>query len=367
MIRTIAVLLLLVASWPATYARAEEDYQAESSRAMALAQQNKIIEALPLFEDLAARNPNDDKVLARLAFGLIAKAAVADATDTEEGARLRVRARGLLLKAQSLGNTESIVKTDLELIPADGKIVYKDTPIDHASRQAEAAYSKGDYSGAIPFYQQMLAIDPRRYEAALYIGDCYEQMKDYDKAQDWFERAITIDPNRETAYRYYGTTLARKGEKARARMKFIQAVVAEPQNPRARRALADWTKELTGVDLNNVLVSQPLPNASAQAAYDAVKAKWKNGAFASRFPGEKQYRLTLAEESEALAAAADASSDPALALLIKLRKDGMIEPFLLLGRSDPQIMQDYASYRAANRVKLENYLDAYVAPPIPAH
>ena len=369
LVATLLVFSTVGLSATAQPAAAQEDYQAEFTRGAKLVDQRKVLEALPVFEDLVARNPKDDKAIVQLADCLISKAAVADATDLNEGARLRVRARNLLLQARDLGNTSDILKTNLELLTEDGKIVYKDTPIDRASRQAEADYSKADFNSAIGHYKEMLAIDPKRYDAALYIGDCYEQLKDWANAADWFERTIAIDPNRETAYRYYAVTLSRAGDMARSRAKFIQAVVAEPNNPRARRALATWSKDTGGSPMKDVEILLPLADPDAQKAYAAVKAKWQAGEFKTRRPSEKEYRLTLAEEAEALTAAADAAGaqpSPILTLLRNLRTAGMIEPYLLLSRGDAQIMKDYNEYRAANRAALENYLSEYVVPPAPA-
>jgi len=54
--------------------------------------------------------------------------------------------------------------------------------------------------------------------------------------------------------------------------------------------------------------------------------------------------------------------DPSLFALIRVDHEGLLEPFVLLNRADPQIAQDYPTYRAAHRDKLYRYMDEYVLP-----
>jgi thioredoxin-like negative regulator of GroEL len=85
------------------YAQTGDDdaYDREKKQAIALYNENKRIESLPLFEDLTNRDPRDAQVLVDLADCLVAKAAT---MEDQEAAQTRVRARGLLLKAQELGD-----------------------------------------------------------------------------------------------------------------------------------------------------------------------------------------------------------------------------------------------------------------------
>ncbi|HZS99476.1 MAG TPA: hypothetical protein VFA40_22005, partial [Terriglobales bacterium] len=83
-------------------------------------------------------------------------------------------------------------------------------------------------------------------------------------------------------------------------------------------------------------------------------------------------RRSLKEEAEALDAmvavlAPDAASlkkaeklDPALLALIQIDHEGLLEPYVLLNRADPEIAKDYPAYRAAHRDKLYQYVDKYV-------
>jgi hypothetical protein len=119
--------------------------------------------------------------------------------------------------------------------------------------------------------------------------------------------------------------------------------------------------------------------ARAWEAYRKTRANWQSGGrFAQRFPGEKEKRHSLAEDSEALGAAADAlesleaegkseelaTRDQSLSLLLKLRQAGLIEAYVLFSLGDSGIARDYGVYPTKNRNKLEEYMDKFVVPPL---
>ncbi|PYP84152.1 MAG: hypothetical protein DMG65_23000, partial [Candidatus Angelobacter sp. Gp1-AA117] len=57
--------------------------------------------------------------------------------------------------------------------------------------------------------------------------------------------------------------------------------------------------------------------------------------------------------------------DPSLSLLLKLYQAGVLEAYVLFRLGDEGIARDYSAYRAANRDKLEEYMDKFVVPPAP--
>src|SRR5882724_4650364 len=86
----------------------------------------------------------------------------------------------------------------------------------------------------------------------------------------------------------------------------------------------------------------------------APSGRWS--AFAKEFPGEKVYRHTLAEETDALNQVATAAAhqvseglvdslSPPLRYLIKLNEEGLVESYVLLRRADDEISEDYEKYR----------------------
>jgi Flp pilus assembly protein TadD len=396
------LLLLLVAAIffaPPVRAEAQEDsaYKTERDSAIALFQQNKYMEALPPFEDLVAKNPNDDKALLGLAACLVDHAATL--SDAEAAGKERLRARELLTKAHSLGNNSTLLQNLLKVLqalPATGEITYSQNPAaNDAMRAAEAAFAQRDYDEAIKNYSRALNLEPTNSRAALFVGDSYFAKKDFANAGVWYGRASEIDPNSETPYRYYADMLTKNGDMAGARTKAIEAVVAEPYNAITWRALAQWANanhlqlirvrvntpdNVTQQDAAHITIHvQPGPSDSSAAwvAYSLAKAAWRGEDFKKHFPDETQYRHSLPEEVDSLKVAAnvwsnlkekkESDADPDLDLLLKIEQADMIEPYVLLNAADQGIAQDYTDYREKNRAKLEQYLSEFVVPPTPSN
>jgi tetratricopeptide (TPR) repeat protein len=382
----------------AASAQGESDdaYKSERKQAIELYNQNKHLDALPLFEDLAKRDPKDRQVLVGLGACLVDKSATMD--DQEAAAKERIRARELLLKAQEMGDNSNLVQNLLQIIPADGVIKYSESPADQELRAGEAAFARRDFDEAIKHYSKLLELQPDNYAAALFIGDSYFAAKKFADAGTWYGRASQIDPNRETAYRYYADMLTKNGDMTVARTKAIQAVVAEPYNAITWRGLKQWADanklQLTPVHVKvpdttsqgdntqiniNVDPNQSSDSMAVWLVYSGTRINWRKEEFQKHYPGEKQYRHSLAEETEALSVAASVLAgdskkkkksavpkDPDLALLLRLSEAKMLEPYVLVSAADAGIAHDYEAYRQQNRAKLEEYLSEFVVPPAPA-
>ncbi len=371
-------------------AQADPDsaYQAKRQKAADLFSQGKRLEALPLLQELVQANPKDDAMLVALAACLIDHAATL--ADQETAARERFRAKDLLDRAWNLGNTSPPAQNLSQLLgqlPASGAIKFSDNlAVEQAMRAGEAAFARRDFDEAVEDYSKALELEPKNYSAALFIGNSYDKQNQFAKGAEWYERAIQLDPNVETAYRYYADMLAKEGDMAKARAMLIHAAVAEPYNRIVWRELHAWAA-LNNTHINEVYIGLPavpinLPGAiqsppdvsTVWQAYHLVRNDWRQGdEFKKRFPEEKQYRHTLAEESEALIAVANAlqklqedkksaeliTNDAALSLLLKLHHAGLIESYVLFSLGDAGIARDYAAYRAGNRSKLEEYIDKF--------
>ncbi len=353
------VVLLFSCALASLQAQTNESHGNKRREAMQLFYDNKHLEALPLLEDLAKENPKDHEVLLGLATCLISHAGALQ--DEAAAAKERLRARELLTKAKALGNTSALLENLLQTIPTDGVIKYSST----AMRDGEAAFARQDYAEAIKNYSKVLELDPTNYSAALFIGDSYFAQKDFTKAAEGYQHAIDLDPNTETAYRYYSDMLMQQGEMERARTKAIQAVVAEPYNPITWRGLDYWAK------------GKPKDTGSVWLAYSMSKALWQGDKFKQQFPEEKEYRHSLAEETDALTTAAkvwmetraskkssSSTTDPNIVTLLQLYQAKLIEPYVLLNAADAGIARDYPAYREKNRAKLEEYLSMFVAPAL---
>ncbi|HEX5965333.1 MAG TPA: hypothetical protein VFY51_05365, partial [Pyrinomonadaceae bacterium] len=146
----------------------------ERKRAFELYDDAKWIEALPLFEKLAVRYPEDGKVIEALGMLLIAQTSYVK--DAAERKAARKRGRELLVKAQSLGVSNALLRSTIESIPADGgeeKGFSLKKEVDEAMREGEAAFARNDMPKALEMYQRALLLDPKLYEAALFAGDVF--------------------------------------------------------------------------------------------------------------------------------------------------------------------------------------------------
>ena len=110
--RVLAILLavLLCFLFPAG-AQDDSDaaYKAERDKAIGLFNEQKFLEALPLFEELATKNPQDDKALLGLGACLVEHSATV--TDADAAGKERARALQILLKARELGLPEGDTST----------------------------------------------------------------------------------------------------------------------------------------------------------------------------------------------------------------------------------------------------------------
>ena len=399
----LVLVLNLFVSTSLSIAQANADAadQAKRQRAVALFGQGKRLEALPLLEELAEKNPKDGEMLVELAASLIDHAATL--TGQAAAAKERFRARDLVQKAWGLGYTSPLaenLRQLLEELPANGALKFSDNPaVEQIMLAGESAFSRRDFDEALKDYAKALELEPSNYSAVLFTGNTYDRANNFAKAAEWYERAIRLDPNVETAYRYYADMLAKAGDMAKARTMLIGAAVAEPYNKIVWREIRAWAT-INHTAFNIVVVAIPMPPkndpaanqpaanqkepadlSSAWRAYYAVKSEWKKGGrFKKQFPQEAEYRHSLPEESEALTAAAKVTeklkadtktakliADNPAALLLKLHEAGLIDAYVLFSLGDDGIAKDYVAYRAKNRDKLETYMDVFVMPPAPAN
>ncbi|HEU4797214.1 MAG TPA: hypothetical protein VFT02_16385, partial [Pyrinomonadaceae bacterium] len=365
----------------------------ERVRAFQLYKDAHYAEALPVFEKLAAKYPEDRDVIKTYGYLVIAQNAfVKDAAGRKEARR---RGRELLVRAQELGATDALVRSMIEEIPPDGgedeKLSVKKEAED-AMREGEAAFAKKDFPKAIEMYQLALLFDPKLYEAALFTGDVYYVSAEQRKAGEWFARAVAIDPDRETAYRYWGDSLMKQGRPTEAGDKFIEAYLAEPYSRLARVAFLDWGKRVNlnlnhpevdipanvganesgkiTINLNTLTKDDKNGAGAAWLTYSIIRASWQQKEFAKQYPSEKTYRHSLKEEAAALRAALKTydgqkktnpkATDASLQLIAKLDQEGLLESFILLGLPDEGIVQDYFEYRRTNLEALRRYVKQYV-------
>ncbi len=359
-----------------------EDISALKDRVGTLLEQNKFTEALPLLEKIAVAEPNNADIQYYLGYCLFAKAI--GTKDEPVRRQLRVRARGIFLKAKELGKKDPLLDELIETIPADGSEKPKFSENKEANslmEEGEAAFTQGKNDEALRFYQQALASDPKLYYAALFAGDVYKQKNDFANAEIWYQRAIAIDPDIETAYRYSATPLMAQGKYDQARDRYIEAYITNPFSRLSVAGLTDWAK-VTKKNLGHPKITIPTnpgnktdDGSAAWTIYQSTRAVWKlekagkpSDYFTKAYPKEAKYRHSLAEELDALkiviaAVKKDAqvkTLDPSLAILIELHGKGLLEPYILLAQTDQGIADDYLLYLKNNRAKLRQYVLEYV-------
>ena len=365
----------------------------ERTSAFQLYKDGKYTEALPLFEKLAAASPNDRDVIE--AFAIMTAAQTVYLKDPDTRKQARIRGRELLLRAQKLGANNPLIPWMLEaVVPengADNSTFSTKKEVDDAMREGEEAFASGNLPKALEMYKRALVLEPKLYEAALFIGDVYFKSADHANAAEWYGRAIAMEPDRETAYRYWGDSLMKQGRLTEAGDKFVEAYLAEPYSRLTRAGFLNWGEKAhielahprvdvptnvtskdkdTTITLDpNVLAKNDKTGApAAWMAYGIIRASWQTE-FAKQYPNEKTYRHSLKEEAAALRGALEAlknqkldpkNVDASLQTLQKLDKEGLLECFVLLALPDAGIAQDFADYRKANLEKLRRYVKDYV-------
>ncbi len=361
----------------------------DRQRAIDLVKEQKLVDALPLLEKIAPTAPDDVEIHEGLIMALMAKSAGEKAPAAQ--IVLYNRVRGIALRFKSKGKETPLFSRVLEIFPqeitASPDAPAKDaTPAERALMEGEEAFNKGDFEAALVGYGKAEKLDPKLYEAPLYLGDVYWKMQNVAKAGESYARAIAIDPDRDTAYRFWGNVLMSADKMQEAREKLIDAVVAQPYQR------ATWSYLGTWAEKNNIKLAHPrvvIPNSVATEkgkttitidpktltaddggsywiAYSGQKALWMNEKFAKEFPKDTKYRHSLREEADCLrlvaTMAADKKniSDVSITNLVKLEKEGLLEAFILFSMADQGISQDYSFYRKDNREKLRKYLMDYV-------
>jgi tetratricopeptide (TPR) repeat protein len=387
-------------------AQGSPEYQADRGRAFEFFDANNFVGALPLLEKLYAANQSDVIVLERL--GFVLTGSLHTIKDPSERARVRARARAILLRARELGDDSNLLQASLDALDApdrEGDTFSHQSEVEASMREGEAAFSRGDMDKAIDAYRHALELDPRLYHAALFVGDSYfkkgyaarddaDKRKFLEQAGEWFARAVGINPDMEAAHRYWGDALLAQGKRVEARDKFIDAIVASPGERGAYVGLTQWADEY-GVKLAHPEIEVPTSATTQDGkttvnldlnlfggdkggdgsfswiAYGATRSIWAKEKFAKEFPQEKAYRHTLREEAEALHDVAELARQQlkdkkakklsdSLGNLVKLDEAGLLEPYIFFTRADRGITQDYVAYRKANRDKLRRYWAEFV-------
>jgi tetratricopeptide (TPR) repeat protein len=321
-----------------------------------LFEESRYADALPIFQRLAAANPNDAQV--QLGLGVAQFLSSENISNQTERRAARVRARAALLRARELGTNNELIERLLAAIPADGGDTSRfseNEQADSAMREGEAAFAREQFDTAFNHYTRALQLDPRLYRAALYAGNMRfqkamrggvtlltERNRLLTEAGEWFARAIAIDPNIETAYRYWGSALMEQGRMDEARDKVIEAYITQPYVRLSSAGLGRWAQ------MNNIrqighpeILGLPAPLGSLREEAAALRAR-------------------VAEAQREVSAGTRAQLDSSLAALARLDREGLLEAYIFLARPNQAIAREYEAYARANRDKLRRYVREYI-------
>jgi tetratricopeptide (TPR) repeat protein len=397
-------LLLLLLAPNSIRAQSEESHDERRKQALDLYGQGRFVDALPILAKLHAEKPSDIAVAEHLSFATLANSATIG--DPAGRKAERAKARKLAEEAKAAGDNSNMLKVLLDVPEDGGETTFSsDAMVQSTMQEGEAAFAKGDFEGALSAYSRALALDPNVYDAALFSGDVYFKKGDHVRAGEWFLRAIQIDPNRETAHRYWGDDLVAQGRMNEAKEQFIDAIVAEPYTRIAWIGLSQWApkqKQMLGnpridppgkvedkgkddkgraqttitLDPSTMNSTSKKDGTNAWFIYTLSKAVWHGERFQKEFPKEKEYRHSLAEEvdgfqmvvsqvKEGLKKKEIRQLDPALATLVKLADENLLEAFVLISRADQGIAKDYPTYREAHREKIRQYITEWIIHPAP--
>src|SRR5688572_8978959 len=136
--RILASILLIIVFFSLASSAVQDD--PERQQAFTLFKDWKLSEALPLFEKLAVRYPEDPQVIETYGMVLIWHTSLLE--DAAARKEARKRGRDLLVKAEKLGSNSALLKKMLESIAPDGGNDEKFSAkkeVDEAMREGEAA------------------------------------------------------------------------------------------------------------------------------------------------------------------------------------------------------------------------------------
>jgi tetratricopeptide (TPR) repeat protein len=380
-----AVVLFAAVVMSAHAQTPETDVASMRAKAVTLVKDNKYLEALPILEKIAPKLPNDEFIWT--SYGIATAANSTILKDAAARKAERKKAHGILSKAKELG-TENVMALDLlDQIPADGgdddNFGAIEPQVEDALREGEGFFGRGEYAKAFAAYEKAYKLDPKNYEAVLFMGDSLYAEGKYAASEPWFAKAAAIDPDRDMAFRFWGDALLAQNKVADAEEKFIEGMIANPYSRYSWNNIVKlaekFEKEPDVVQIlppgSGYLKAIAIDDAQLKAddgtdlwrEYSKVKNAWKSSTYAKEFTGT-EYRETLKEEIAALSAVAklgDAAitsgklktPHESITNLVDLYKKNLLEPYVLIVLANNDIAQDYMDYRAKNRAKIKEFLD----------
>jgi tetratricopeptide (TPR) repeat protein len=370
--------LLLFASANGVFAQDEKtpDKTSMREKALAFVAQNRYADAFPLLEKVAPLYPNDAEIWAHYGIAILSRSV----TLTAPGERKieRVKGYNVLMKAKQLGTKNVVALNLLDQLSPDGSDednFQGDPEFEKHLREGEGFFGRAEYDKAFAAYEKAYKINPKSYEAVLFMGDALYGGGKFKESETWFAKAVELEPNREQAYRFWGDALVNQNKSAEARDKFIDALIAEPYSRLTWDRIGRWIDE-SKQKVAPLEIMPPGNEASGEIKINEELLKTEDGTSNWRFYNESRRAQiiaagagtrTLAGEVAAYRKVAEAfrSSlksgklkypNQSLSNLIKLDDEGLLEAYVLLVRPNGDIAEEYDVYRTKNRDKLRKFV-----------
>jgi len=145
-------------------------------------------------------------------------------------------------------NSEPVKELSQEMVQQIGELVGGRTQ--QALDQAAFSIQMQNWSMAIMFLKQALAVDPTMLEARFQLADVYleEEVDSVDKALDIYEEILVQDENNADALTGMGQVYLAQGDAATAKTYFENAVDIDPENANAYLGLAEAYQDLGELD-----------------------------------------------------------------------------------------------------------------------
>lgn len=353
-----------------------EDKVVLREKASALVKQNRYLDAHPLLEKLAPLYPDDAEVWAEYGIAILSRSATL--TSEEERKTERIKGYNVLAKAKALGTNNVMALYFLDQLPPDGgdKDNFGGNPeFEKNLREGEAFFGHGEYEKAFAAYEKAFKINPKSYEAVLFMGDSRYAAGKYIESEPWFAKAVEIDPNHEQAYRFWGDALMNQKKTAEARDKFVDALIADPYSRMTWDRLGRWAEE-TSAKIYPVSVVPPGNDIAGDIVIDDALLKSDDGTVLWKLYSDTRKSQVIASGGGARTLAGDVAAfrkvadavrsdlkagkikypDKSLTNLVKLDDSGLLEAYVLLVRANEDIMEEYSAYREKNRDKIRKLI-----------
>lgn len=150
-------------------------------------------------------------------------------------------------------NSEPVKQLAISMVEQIGELVGGRTQ--QALDQAAFSIQMENWSMAIMFLKQALAVNPELLEARFMLAEVYleEEVDSVDKALDIFEEIIAREPDNASALTGMGQVYLAQGDAATAKTYFENAVDIDPENADAYLGLAEAYQDLG--ELNQAIAS----------------------------------------------------------------------------------------------------------------